>query len=69
MRTIQNGEAGSPYLLTPRAACQWLAISPRALWTLTKLGDIPVVRVGTRSVRYDPADLQRYCDARKAVSQ
>lgn len=42
-----------------------LGISTRALWTLTKQGRIPCVRIG-RAVRYDPADLRRFIDASKS---
>ena len=30
----------------PREAAQMLGLSERALWTLTKRGDVPIVRVG-----------------------
>jgi excisionase family DNA binding protein len=46
-------------LLTPREAATALAISSRTLWTLTKNGTVPCVRLG-RAVRYAPADLENY---------
>lgn len=49
----------SPLLLTTREAAAALRISERTLFTLTKTGQIPCVRFG-RSVRYAPADLQRW---------
>ena len=51
-------------LLRSDEAAKFLAISPRTLWTLTKEGDIPVVRIGSL-VRYDPADLQDYIERQK----
>lgn len=57
-------EARPELLLTPVRAAQSLSISPRTLWTLTKSGQIPCVRIG-RLVRYDPQDLQRWIDQRK----
>jgi excisionase family DNA binding protein len=51
-------------LLTARQAARALAISERKLWELTKQGQIPHVRVG-RAVRYRPADLDAWAEARK----
>ena len=53
-----------PKLLRPREAAEALCISERTLWTLTKLGEIPCVRLG-RSVRYDPGDLRDRIQALK----
>lgn len=47
-------ETTTPLLWTARDAARSLAISERKLWTLTKEGAIPHVKIG-RSVRY-PAD-------------
>jgi excisionase family DNA binding protein len=58
------GHGSDRLLLTARDAAFALAISERTLWSLTRLGLIPVVRLG-RSVRYDRADLQRFIDAQK----
>lgn len=46
-----------PLLLTPAEAAKLLAISPRKLWTMTDLGEVPCVRLG-HSVRYLRDDLQ-----------
>jgi Helix-turn-helix domain len=48
-------------LLTPAEAATALRISPRLLWSKTKLGEIPCVRIG-KAVRYSPAALQRFID-------
>lgn len=45
-------------LLRPREAALQLAISERTLWTLTKAGTIPCIRLG-RSVRYRPSDIEK----------
>jgi excisionase family DNA binding protein len=42
-------------LLTRREAAHSLGISERTLFALTKAGDIPHIRLGTRCVRY-PVD-------------
>ena len=52
----------TPRLLKPREAAELLAISERTLWTLTKQGVIPCVRLG-RSVRYRLSELVRQLDA------
>ena len=48
-----------PLLVDAREAARLLAISPRTLWSLSKTGEIPVVRLGKRAVRYDPEALRR----------
>jgi excisionase family DNA binding protein len=48
-----------PLLLTPREAATALAISERTLWTLTKSGALPAVRLG-RSVRYSVDALREH---------
>ena len=44
-------------LLNSREAARSLAISERSLWTLTQEGQIPVIRIGKRTVRYAVDDL------------
>jgi excisionase family DNA binding protein len=46
-------------LLKPREAAAALGISPRLLWSKTKLGEIPCIRLG-KAVRYSPAALQEW---------
>jgi Helix-turn-helix domain len=48
-------------LLTPIEAAAALRISPRLLWSKTKIGEIPCVRIG-KAVRYAPAALQAFID-------
>jgi excisionase family DNA binding protein len=57
-RTEQTVE---PMLLTVRQAAKVLSISERTLFTLTKGGDIPHVRIG-RLVRYAPSALQDWIE-------
>ena len=49
-------------MLTTRQTAKALAISPRKLWEMTKLNQIPHVRLG-RCVRYSPVDLQRWIES------
>lgn len=53
-----------PMLLTARQTAKMLAISERSLYSLTKSGDLPAVRIG-RSVRYDPADIRAWIKSAK----
>jgi excisionase family DNA binding protein len=52
-------------LLTPREAAKALSLCEKTLWTLTRRGELPAVRIG-RAVRYDLADLRAFIDAAKS---
>jgi excisionase family DNA binding protein len=54
-----------PILLTVRQAANVLNLSERTLFSLTKTGKIPVVRIGDRGIRYDPADLRAWINSAK----
>lgn len=53
-------------LLTADQAAKALAISPRALWTLTKCGEVPSIRLG-RSVRYSVDQLREWIGGQSAT--
>jgi excisionase family DNA binding protein len=55
-------------LWTCREAAAALNLSERTLWSLTKAGGLPCVRIG-RSVRYDPADIRAWIEAQKSMAQ
>ena len=46
-------------LLSTREAAKALSVCEKTLWTLTKNGELPVIRIG-RAVRYSIADLQNW---------
>jgi len=46
-------------LLSPREAAKALAVCEKTLWSLTKRGEIPAVRIG-RAVRYSMDELQAW---------
>lgn len=46
-------------LLTPRETAQAMNICERTLYTLTKRGDLPVVRIG-RALRYSVDDIRDF---------
>jgi len=53
-------------MLTPKEAAAYLSISPRFLYTLTKHGVIPCVRMGlgrTKTVRYSRKLLEEWIRA------
>ena len=52
-------------LLTPSEAAASLRISPRLLWSKTKIGEIPCIRIG-KCVRYDPRALMKFLDGMAA---
>lgn len=54
-------------LLTPREAAAALAVCSKTLWTFTRRGDLPAVRIG-RAVRYDVADLRAFVDRRRGAA-
>ena len=49
-------------MLTTRQTAKYLAISPRKLWEMTKLNQIPHVKLG-RCVRYSAVDLKRWIES------
>ena len=51
-------------LLTPKQAAELLSLSPRKLWELTAIGEIPRLKIGA-AVRYDPRDLTAFIDRTK----
>lgn len=50
-------------LLTRRQVAETLAISLRTVDELIRTGDLPVVRLGGKSVRFRPAALQLFIEA------
>jgi len=54
-------EVANPLLVDARQAARLLSVSPRTLFSLTKTGRIPVVRIG-RATRYSPKDLEKFID-------
>jgi excisionase family DNA binding protein len=50
-------------LLTRRQVAETLAISLRTVDELIRTGDLPVVRLGGKSVRFRPAALQLFVEA------
>ena len=51
-------------LVRPKDAAAYLAISERKLWSLSKEGIIPLIRLG-RATRYDLNDLNNFISRAK----
>ena len=62
---IENDLNRQRLLIPPRDAARMMSISERNLWTLTKNGEIPAIRVGVRSVRYSIAALEKWIAERQ----
>ena len=60
----QLGSTTSPLLVDPREASRLLCVCEKALWNLTKRGELPAVRIG-RSIRYDLVDIRAYISRSK----
>lgn len=54
-------------LLDEREAAKFLGVSPRTLWGLASRGEVPYVRIGKTSKRYDPRDLRAFCDRNRVA--
>ena len=55
-------------LLRPERAARALDISVRTLYRRVAAGEIPVVRLGPKTVRFRPRDLQEWADGQAAVA-
>ena len=63
---MRNNETPTlpPLLVDARGASRMLCIGERALWSKTKSGEIPHLRIG-RSVRYSVSSLERFVAERE----
>jgi excisionase family DNA binding protein len=46
-------------LLTTKDVADLLRLKPRAVQRLVKRGKLPVIRIGEKTLRFDPAELDR----------
>ena len=60
-------EISQPRLIRSKTAADYLGISERKLWQLTKDSRVPAVRID-RVVRYDIGDLDAFISAAKGGS-
>ena len=64
MDNLQPDQGQLRLLLSAREAAKALFVCEKTLWTLTKKGEIPVVRIG-RAVRYSVDDLREWIQKHK----
>jgi excisionase family DNA binding protein len=57
-----------PQLLTPEEVGLILGRHPKTVLALFNRGELAGIRLGARSVRFDPADVQDYIDAHRTVA-
>lgn len=55
-----------PLLFGVKAAAKMLAISERTLWTITKNGELPTVKIGSR-VLWPAEDLRAWVQSKKQI--
>jgi excisionase family DNA binding protein len=58
---------GQPLLTAPEVA-KLLAVSRERVWSMSRRGEIPTVRLGPREVRYRPEDIDAWI-ARRTSSR
>jgi hypothetical protein len=68
LQAIALRQQAPSLLLSESAAAKALSISPRKLAILRQAGDVPFVRIGERSIRYEPDALRAYIKAREVPS-
>lgn len=61
----ENKTVIEPLLLTAREAAKALNICERTLYSLTKAGELPVVRIG-RAVRYNVQDIKDFIEKKSS---
>ena len=54
-------------LLTAADVAEILGKHPRTILVLADRGELAAIRLGHRTVRFDPADVQRYIDRHRTV--
>ncbi|MHB8696005.1 MAG: helix-turn-helix transcriptional regulator [Solirubrobacteraceae bacterium] len=58
---------GEP-LLTALEVAKLLAVKRERVWSMSRRGEIPTVRLGPREVRYRPEDIEKWI-ARRTTSR
>ncbi len=61
MSTVSSAAYPELALLDIQQVADHLRVSDRTIFSITKRGELPAVRIG-RSVRYRPADVAAYCE-------
>ena len=69
VQSKDKAQAGRPAsapaaLLTAEQVAEILAVSNRRVWQMARRGEIPVVRIGPRAVRFHPHDVEMWIERR-----
>lgn len=55
-------------LLTPEQVAQTLGQHPKTVLLMYRHGELPGIKLGVRTVRFDPRDVQGYIDRHRTAS-
>jgi excisionase family DNA binding protein len=61
-----NRETITPLLIDRPTAARMLGVCSKTLYHMTARGELPVVKIGPRGLRYSVADLCRYIDEHRS---
>lgn len=61
--------SSSPLLVNAETAATMLGVGTRFLWSLTAGGQIPVVRLSKRAIRYSVRDLEAWIASRSSTKR
>jgi excisionase family DNA binding protein len=56
----KEGLTVAEQLLTVSQVAEWLGRHPKTIYKLTETNQLPFVRLGTKSIRFRPTDIERY---------
>jgi excisionase family DNA binding protein len=65
---LASYSAVSARLMTAGQVAELLAVPKTRVWSMSRRGEIPTVRIGPREVRYRPEDLEAWI-ARRTTSR
>ena len=52
-------------LLNARSVAELLGVNVAQVWKLARLGQLPAYRLGYRTLRFKPEDVERYIESRQ----
>ena len=63
LRQVLEATNSSPQLLTAQELARVLKLNPQTLYRLARRGVIPAIRIGKKSLRFDPAQVRTVLQA------
>ena len=67
-RSANNGDVELVPLMTAREVAELLRVPVKTVLNLSRRGDLPRLKIGDKTVRFDRADVLEYLIKRKAAS-